>query len=37
MPRIITCSINVHFGDCDPAGIGLFPNFSRWMDATPLI
>jgi 4-hydroxybenzoyl-CoA thioesterase len=23
---------DVHFGDCDPAGIVFFPNFSRWMD-----
>jgi 4-hydroxybenzoyl-CoA thioesterase len=26
-------SIDVQFGDCDPAGIVFFPNFSRWMDA----
>jgi 4-hydroxybenzoyl-CoA thioesterase len=25
--------VDVHFGDCDPAGIVFFPNFSRWMDA----
>ncbi|VVD76882.1 acyl-CoA thioesterase [Pandoraea terrigena] len=25
--------IDVQFGDCDPAGIVFFPNFSRWMDA----
>jgi len=24
--------VNVQFGDCDPAGIVFFPNFSRWMD-----
>ena len=24
--------VTVHFGDCDPAGIVFFPNFSRWMD-----
>jgi 4-hydroxybenzoyl-CoA thioesterase len=24
--------IDVQFGDCDPAGIVFFPNFSRWMD-----
>lgn len=24
--------IDVHFGDCDPAGIVFFPNFSKWMD-----
>ena len=27
-------SVVVHFGDCDPAGIVFFPNFSRWMDAS---
>ena len=26
----------MHFGDCDPAGIVFFPNFSRWMDAASL-
>ncbi|MEO8935464.1 MAG: thioesterase family protein [Burkholderiaceae bacterium] len=26
--------IDVQFGDCDPAGIVFFPNFSRWMDAS---
>jgi 4-hydroxybenzoyl-CoA thioesterase len=25
--------VEVTFGDCDPAGIVFFPNFSRWMDA----
>lgn len=25
--------VDVQFGDCDPAGIVFFPNFSRWMDA----
>ena len=33
MARITTYSVDVHFGDCDPAGIVFFPNFSRWMDA----
>jgi len=28
--------VAVHFGDCDPAGIVFFPNFSRWMDAASL-
>ncbi|WP_298835646.1 thioesterase family protein [uncultured Piscinibacter sp.] len=28
--------VEVHFGDCDPAGIVFFPNFSRWMDAASL-
>jgi 4-hydroxybenzoyl-CoA thioesterase len=36
MPRTTTYSVNVHFGDCDPAGIVFFPNFSRWMDAASL-
>jgi 4-hydroxybenzoyl-CoA thioesterase len=31
-----TYTVNVHFGDCDPAGIVFFPNFSRWMDAASL-
>jgi len=25
--------VRVEFGDCDPAGIVFFPNFSRWSDA----
>ncbi len=28
--------VNVQFGDCDPAGIVFFPNFSRWMDESSL-
>lgn len=28
--------VEVQFGDCDPAGIVFFPNFSRWMDAASL-
>jgi len=36
MARITTFSVDVHFGDCDPAGIVFFPNFSRWMDAASL-
>ena len=28
--------VTVHFGDCDPAGIVFFPNFSRWMDEASL-
>jgi 4-hydroxybenzoyl-CoA thioesterase len=28
--------VGVHFGDCDPAGIVYFPNFSRWMDEASL-
>ena len=36
MPRITTHTVQVQFGDCDPAGIVFFPNFSRWMDAASL-
>ena len=36
MPRSTTYSVAVNFGDCDPAGIVFFPNFSRWMDAASL-
>ena len=28
--------VDVQFGDCDPAGIVFFPNFSRWMDEASL-
>lgn len=33
MSKTIVYGIDVQFGDCDPAGIVFFPNFSRWMDA----
>jgi len=36
MPRTTTTTVNVTFGDCDPAGIVFFPNFSRWMDSASL-
>ena len=36
MPRTTTYPVAVQFGDCDPAGIVFFPNFSRWMDAASL-
>jgi 4-hydroxybenzoyl-CoA thioesterase len=36
MPRTTTYRVTVEFGDCDPAGIVFFPNFSRWMDAASL-
>jgi 4-hydroxybenzoyl-CoA thioesterase len=36
MPRTTTHSVDVQFGDCDPAGIVFFPNFLRWMDAASL-
>jgi 4-hydroxybenzoyl-CoA thioesterase len=28
--------VEVCFGDCDPAGIVFFPNFSKWMDTASL-
>ena len=36
MSKIHLYSVNVQFGDCDPAGIVFFPNFSRWMDEASL-
>lgn len=36
MSRSHVYSVNVQFGDCDPAGIVFFPNFSRWMDEASL-
>jgi len=36
MARTTLHSVDIHFGDCDPAGIVFFPNFSRWMDAASL-
>jgi 4-hydroxybenzoyl-CoA thioesterase len=36
MPRIVTTDFLINFGDCDPAGIVFYPNFSRWMDASSL-
>jgi len=36
MARLSTWTVAVQFGDCDPAGIVFFPNFSRWMDAASL-
>ena len=35
-PRTNVHRVEVHFGDCDPAGIVFFPNFSRWMDQSSL-
>ena len=34
--RVHIHRVDVHFGDCDPAGIVFFPNFSRWMDQSSL-
>ena len=36
MPRTTIHRVRFEFGDCDPAGIVFFPNFSRWMDAASL-
>lgn len=36
MARLHRFPVQVHFGDCDPAGIVFFPNFSRWMDQSSL-
>ena len=36
MSKIHHFPVQVHFGDCDPAGIVFFPNFSRWMDQSSL-
>ena len=36
MSNTVVHDVQVVFGDCDPAGIVFFPNFSRWMDASSL-
>lgn len=36
MRKTIIFEVPVMFGDCDPAGIVFFPNFSKWMDASSL-
>ena len=36
MSRTTAHTVYVAFGDCDPAGIVFFPNFSRWMDTASL-
>ena len=36
MSRVNVHHVAVQFGDCDPAGIVFFPNFSRWMDESSL-
>ncbi|WP_048441977.1 thioesterase family protein [Caenimonas sp. SL110] len=33
MPKEVTYTLHVEFGDCDPARIVWFPNFFRWIDA----
>ena len=34
--KTVIFQVHVQFGDCDPAGIVFFPNFSRWMDGASL-
>ena len=36
MSKMYVHRVQVQFGDCDPAGIVFFPNFSRWMDEASL-
>ena len=36
MSKTVIYEVHVMFGDCDPAGIVFFPNFSKWMDASSL-
>ncbi len=36
MSKTVIYEVDVLFGDCDPAGIVFFPNFSKWMDASSL-
>ena len=36
MSKVHVHQVEVCFGDCDPAGIVFFPNFSKWMDAASL-
>jgi 4-hydroxybenzoyl-CoA thioesterase len=33
MSKVVIHTIQVEFGDCDPAAIVWFPNFFRWIDA----
>lgn len=33
MTKVVTHTVTVEFGDCDPAAIVWFPNFFRWIDA----
>ena len=36
MSKTTTLSVEIRFGDCDPAGIVFFPRYHRWMDAASL-
>ena len=33
LSKTVVYTVNVEFGDCDPARIVWFPNFFRWIDA----
>ena len=34
MSKTVVYEVEIMFGDCDPAGIVFFPNYSKWMDAS---
>ncbi|MCD6673642.1 MAG: acyl-CoA thioesterase [Burkholderiaceae bacterium] len=36
MTKSTTMSVEIRFGDCDPAGIVFYPRYHRWMDAASL-
>jgi len=36
MTKTVVYEVEIMFGDCDPAGIVFFPNYSKWMDASSL-
>ena len=36
MSKTTSMTVEVRFGDCDPAGIVFFPRYHRWMDAASL-
>ena len=36
MSKQSTMTVEIRFGDCDPAGIVFFPRYHRWMDAASL-
>ena len=36
MSKTVVYEVEIMFGDCDPAGIVFFPNYSKWMDASSL-
>ncbi len=36
MSKTVVYEVEIMFGDCDPAGIVFFPNYSKWMEASSL-